>query len=370
MCLSDQQCCLASYSKAASTCRIDTSEQCCIETETLDEWRLIHHNSYKERPVDCNDIPDKFQSGVYKVFPNQTQGIDVYCEMNLDEGHWTVFQRRENGSVDFDRGWNEYKLGFGNPKHEFWLGNKNLHSLTSQHNYEMRIDLIDFDGNTAFAKYEVFAIGDESSKFKLTAIGYHGTAGNSLEHHNGHGFSTKDSDNDNHSSHCATVYPGAWWFNACVTSDLNDSNMSSIKPRKRLLEVAKGKRTYQSSSLAHPFKYASKFAVDGRLDTIQHTEKQHLPYWVVDIGTIYNIERVEIYNHQNCCGERLRDLDTLIGPYHNDMKFCAHYAGPSHTGDHLVFKCGGVLPGRYVKLMMRTTEYLHVAEVKVFARIE
>ncbi|OPL33761.1 fibrinogen-related protein, partial [Mytilus galloprovincialis] len=86
----------------------------------------------------------------------------------------------------------------------------------------MRIELIDFDGNTAFAIYKEFAIGNESSKFKLTANEYHGTAGNSLAHHNGHGFSTNDSDNDNHpTNHCATSYLGAWWFNRCVTSDLN-----------------------------------------------------------------------------------------------------------------------------------------------------
>ncbi|XP_063400109.1 fibrinogen-like protein A [Mytilus trossulus] len=176
----------------------------------------------KGRPIDCNDIPDTCPSGVYKVFPNQTEGVDVYCEMNSDEGHWTVFQRRENGYVDFYRGWNEFKAGFGNPNHEFWLGNENLHSLTSQNNYEMRIELIDFDGNTAFAKYKEFAIGDEHSKFKLTANDYHGTAGNSLEHNNGHRFSTKDSDNDNYpASNCATMYLGAWWFNRCSASDLN-----------------------------------------------------------------------------------------------------------------------------------------------------
>ncbi|VDI83224.1 Hypothetical predicted protein, partial [Mytilus galloprovincialis] len=108
---------------------------------------------------------------------------------------------------------------------------------------------------------------------------------------------------------------------------------------------------------------------DGRLNTIQHTNKEQFPFWVVDLGKIYDIERIEVFNRPNCCGKRLRDLDILIGPYHNAMKLCAHYAGPSHTGDHLVFQCGGVLRGRHVKLMMRTTEYLHVAEVKVFAWI-
>ncbi|CAG2228854.1 Ficolin-1-A,Angiopoietin-1,Fibrinogen C domain-containing protein 1,Ryncolin-1,Tenascin-N,Angiopoietin-related protein 7,Angiopoietin-related protein 6,Ficolin-3,Fibrinogen C domain-containing protein 1-B,Fibroleukin,Fibrinogen-like protein 1,Ficolin-1,Ficolin-1-B,Angiopoietin-4,Tenascin-R,Ryncolin-2,Fibrinogen C domain-containing protein 1-A,Microfibril-associated glycoprotein 4,Fibrinogen-like protein A,Ryncolin-3,Fibrinogen gamma chain,Angiopoietin-2,Tenascin-X,Ficolin-2,Tenascin,Angiopoietin-related pr len=176
----------------------------------------------KGRPRDCNDIPDWCPNGVYKVYPRHTTGFEVYCEMKIDGGHWTVFQRRENGYVDFLRGWNDYKHGFGYLKHEFWLGNKKMHSLTSHGQYEMRIDLTDFEGNDAFAKYKHFKIGAESTKFKLTANGYYGTAGNSLEHHNGFSFSTRDQDNDNApSGNCSTWFPCGWWYNRCVTANLN-----------------------------------------------------------------------------------------------------------------------------------------------------
>ena len=81
-------------------------------------------------------------------------------------------QRRVDGSVDFYRNWNDYKVGFGDPSHEHWLGLDKIHRLTSQGSYKLRVELEDWDGNTAYAEYTTFSVGDESSNYRLTVAGY------------------------------------------------------------------------------------------------------------------------------------------------------------------------------------------------------
>ncbi|KAM7355806.1 ficolin-2-like isoform 2-T2 [Cochliomyia hominivorax] len=135
---------------------------------------------------------------------------------------WTVILRREDGSEDFFRTWDEYKEGFGNTKGEFFIGLENLHEMTSGGDQELLIILEDFESKTRYAKYDKFVVGSEDDKYAILELGgYSGDAGDSLSYHRTRKFSTKDQDNDNNPSiNCAKEYKGGWWFDNCYSSHL------------------------------------------------------------------------------------------------------------------------------------------------------
>lgn len=112
-------------------------------------------------------------SGVYTIYPDGSGVFDVYCDQTTAGGGWTVFQKRMDCSVDFYRGWTDYKNGFGNLNGEFWLGLDKVHLLTKTKN-KLRVDLMDTAGNTAYAEYDMFAVTSESTRYKISAGNYSG----------------------------------------------------------------------------------------------------------------------------------------------------------------------------------------------------
>lgn len=85
-----------------------------------------------------------------------------------------MVQKRLDGSVDFYRGWADYKRGFGNLNGEFWLGLDKMHRLTKTGKNRIRVDLEDTEGNTAYADYDMFAVASERVKYQLSLGTYSG----------------------------------------------------------------------------------------------------------------------------------------------------------------------------------------------------
>lgn len=136
--------------------------------------------------------------------------------------------QKTDDSPTFNRDWNDFKVGFGNISGDYWLGNDQIHQLTKDDGYKVRVDIQAevSTGQSAWywAEYSTFIVGDESTNYQLLLDGYSGDAGDPLEYLNGTQFSTYDVDNDSGPDHCAVDYQGGFWHAAgCVWCGLTSA---------------------------------------------------------------------------------------------------------------------------------------------------
>ena len=150
--------------------------------------------------------------------------MNVFCDMVTDGGGWTVIQRRVDGSTNFYLDWASYKQGFGSLTSNFWLGNDNIHRLTTSGVKMLRVNLENWEGKTAYAVYGKFVVDDENNKYKLSVADYNRscTAGNSLRRNNNKFFTTKDRNNLHIGfANPARDYIGGWWYYSSPMANLN-----------------------------------------------------------------------------------------------------------------------------------------------------
>ncbi|XP_006834424.1 PREDICTED: fibroleukin [Chrysochloris asiatica] len=200
------------------------SSKCSSQEEI--QSRPVQHLIYK----DCSDYHaiGKRSSETYRVTPDpKYSSFEVYCDMETMGGGWTVLQARLDGSTNFNRTWQDYKVGFGNLRREFWLGNDKIHLLTKSKDMILRIDLEDFSGIKLYALYDQFYVANEFLKYRVHIGNYNGTAGDALHfskhyNHDMKFFTTPDRDNDRYpSGNCGLFYSSGWWFDACISANLN-----------------------------------------------------------------------------------------------------------------------------------------------------
>ncbi|CAK8679054.1 unnamed protein product [Clavelina lepadiformis] len=198
-------------------------------------------HSFIDYHKECTSIyaSGSTSSGMYPIWLNRGfQFIYVYCDMDLvsTKKGWTTIQRRINGKINFNRGWDEYVRGFGNPNSEYWLGLENIYLLWIQttiiHKFlggvyskqpDFGVDLEDWDGFKQFVQFPTFFYSPKSFKYelhvqdypRLDILNYWTPVTRSR-------FSTPDVDNDeNKHGNCARDYKSGWWFSYCGKSNLN-----------------------------------------------------------------------------------------------------------------------------------------------------
>ncbi|KAJ8049882.1 Angiopoietin-related protein 1 [Holothuria leucospilota] len=209
-CDTDYECSLS------ATCRVGQNgvRQCyCNDGYSGDGITCVSDVVYR----DCNDVlsASNTQDGVYTILPTDWPGsaFDVFCNMTIDGGGWTVLQRRDRGATGFYENWINYKNGFGDIQDEFWLGNDKIHYLTKQGTYELRIDFVSSSYSAKYAKYTSFRTESETNRYQVSDIGtYSGNGGNGMSDVSYKEFSTHDQDNDGLSYGCAGKHRGGWWY--------------------------------------------------------------------------------------------------------------------------------------------------------------
>ncbi|XP_045173450.2 microfibril-associated glycoprotein 4-like [Mercenaria mercenaria] len=192
-----------------------------FKTFTFQNFKKLH---VLPEEKDCLALFEKgyIQDGVYIIQPAGGTSVEAWCDMT--NGGWTVVQRRQDGTENFYRTWQDYVEGFGNRTGEYWLGLENIYALTRVQS-SLRFEMETFGDilpTSAYAVYNTFWIDDESSNFQLHTSGFSGDCGDSFTVQNGYLFTTIDRDNDVYNDkNCAVEFGGAWWHKACHQSNLN-----------------------------------------------------------------------------------------------------------------------------------------------------
>ena len=158
-------------------------------------------------------------------FCGNHQVAEGYCDADTDGGGWLVVQRRQDGSVDFNRGWIEYEEGFGSLTGELWYGLRPLYCLTNQGQWKLCIDFTFTNGTKSYLSYNKFSVGPANSQYQLSISGFTGITTDPFPYLNGMKFTTKDRDNDQWGVNCAVNNAdgnsGGWWYKSCSNILLN-----------------------------------------------------------------------------------------------------------------------------------------------------
>jgi hypothetical protein len=98
--------------------------------------------------------------------------------------------------------------------------------------------------------------------------------------------------------------------------------------------------------------------------SVSHTDFNAQAWWHVDLGTIAEIGKVVLYNRTDCCSERLSDFDIFVSDDGSYWRLVEAYPGVAPTRiTFWVYE-----PGRFVRVQLRGSNYLALAEVQVFPR--
>lgn len=174
-------------------------------------------------------------------------------------------------------------------------------------------------------------------------------------------------------------------YGSCTTGDVSDFEDwfdGTFAPPPVITNLAPGGVASQVST---GFSGAASRANDGNTDgeyfsgaSVAHTasSSESQPWWEVDLGDVYTITEVVVWNRTDCCANRMTNFWIHVSddPFPGGTgtlaasQAVANYS-EQDTGfpspDRL-FTMPPATTGRYVRLQLNGNNFLHAAEVQVF----
>lgn len=135
--------------------------------------------------------------------------------------------------------------------------------------------------------------------------------------------------------------------------------------------LALGKKAYQSSTPYPNMGQAGK-AVDGNTDgnwsngSVTHTNSEANPWWEVDLGAMYDIEKIRVWNRTDCCSERLHYH--VIEFFDEGHKYLGQINNTQGAAGKQMLENSDIKQkGRFVRITLYNgPECLSLAEVEIF----
>ena len=136
--------------------------------------------------------------------------------------------------------------------------------------------------------------------------------------------------------------------------------------------IAAGKNTEQSSVYASNVdKFGPANAVDGNQTgvvnefTVTHTLNEENSWWRVDLGAVYDISSITVYNRTECCSVRITGAQVRVGLLNTNIPEDYSLAGTLVNSPSQTLSNVG-LEGRYVFIHHVGKAILSLAEVEVY----
>ncbi|TRO13759.1 discoidin domain-containing protein [Ectopseudomonas mendocina] len=139
-------------------------------------------------------------------------------------------------------------------------------------------------------------------------------------------------------------------------------------PATDCVNIAVGKSAWQSSLSKYSVGNDAERALyaDETLDYAFHTDREMNPWWLLDLGESFLVERIVLGNRRRTCQENARTLAVEVSL--DRKSWLTLHAGMLYWYADLCLELASNIPFRYLRLSLREKQYFHLSKVEVWAR--